>query len=61
MIPDVPVDPEKVKTVYVGILDIEGNRNSPIVMMETILNEHLGLDVDVEIPGRAEIDTEEST
>lgn len=61
MIPDVPVDPEKVETVYVGILDIEGNRDSQIIMMETILNEHLDLDVNVEIPGRAEIDTEEST
>lgn len=57
MIPDVPVDPEKVETVYVGITDLPDSRESQIIIMETILNEHLGLDVDVEIPGRAEFDT----
>lgn len=61
MIPDVPVDPTKVETVYVGLMDIGDSRDSQIVMMETILKEHLGLDVDVEIEGRAEFDIEEST
>jgi hypothetical protein len=61
MVPDVPVDPEKVETVYVGIMDIGDSRDSQVVMMETILKEHLDLDVDVEIQGRAEFDIEEST
>lgn len=53
---DVPVDPEEVDTVRVGLTDIPNPGESQIKIMETILREHLGIDADVEIDGMADMD-----
>jgi len=53
---DVPVNPEEVDTVRVGLTDIPNPGESQIKIMETILREHLGIDADVEIDGMADMD-----